>query len=43
VEFIKDVNDIFRYGIVKIRPPPSFNPTFALDMEDFRFRPRLVS
>lgn len=29
-----------RYGVVKIRPPPSFQPPFALNIEDFRFRPR---
>ena len=29
-----------KFGIVKIRPPPSFQPPFALSVEDFKFRPR---
>ena len=29
-----------KHGIVKIRPPSSFQPPFALDVEDFKFRPR---
>jgi len=39
IEKIRDVGE--KAGICKIRPPPSWQPPFAIDIEVFRFTPRL--
>uniref|UniRef100_A0AAF5RTG4 [histone H3]-trimethyl-L-lysine(4) demethylase n=1 Tax=Wuchereria bancrofti TaxID=6293 RepID=A0AAF5RTG4_WUCBA len=30
-----------KYGVVKVKPPPSFRPPFAIDSEKFGFTPRI--
>ncbi|ESN91986.1 hypothetical protein HELRODRAFT_194466 [Helobdella robusta] len=30
-----------KYGVCKIRPPPSWQPPFAVDVDTFRFTPRI--
>uniref|UniRef100_A0A0R3S4U1 [histone H3]-trimethyl-L-lysine(4) demethylase n=1 Tax=Elaeophora elaphi TaxID=1147741 RepID=A0A0R3S4U1_9BILA len=30
-----------KYGVIKVKPPPSFRPPFAIDSEKFSFTPRI--
>uniref|UniRef100_A0A915PM19 [histone H3]-trimethyl-L-lysine(4) demethylase n=1 Tax=Setaria digitata TaxID=48799 RepID=A0A915PM19_9BILA len=30
-----------KYGVIKVKPPPSFRPPFAIDSEKFNFTPRI--
>lgn len=39
IDSIKETGE--KYGIIKIRPPPEWQPPFAIDIETFKFKSRI--